>query len=310
MKRFEMIRRKVWDAIGVFLRPTIRRSWPDLYVTCTDHDQLRAENHLFRQEIAYFKQVNGALQARTFVAESTQVRESIRLKEAFASMERAIHTRAAEMAKDITAVQIQKIDALIDANKRLENASQEDALTNICNRRGLEERFCVVHNTLVHALRADDEHHQKQPIFSAMAIDVDFFKRINDVYGHDTGDQILIRVAKLIVTQAGGRESDIVSRLGGDEFFVVFPQADVRFAFTKAAELLYAIQTTPLHTKEVLTVSIGVAEIKIQDHKQSSTETLNWLYAMADRALYQSKREGRNRVSRYSADLESGSLAD
>lgn len=308
MKKISELRKEAWDAIGVFLRPTIRRYWPDLYVTCTDHDQLKAENRRSRDEVASLKQANSALQTRTATAEATQARESIRVTEALATIERTIHTRAAEMAREITVVQTEKMDELIAENKRLESASQEDILTGVCNRRGLEERFRVAHSTLVHALRPDGEH-RKHPIMSAMIIDVDFFKRINDTYGHDVGDQVLAQVAKLIVKHAGGREADIVSRMGGDEFFVVFPQADVRFAFTQAAELLYAVQTTALHASETINISIGVAEIEIQNHMQGSVETLNWLYKMADRALYQSKRQGRNRVSRYSADLEDGSLA-
>lgn len=130
------------------------------------------------------------------------------------------------------------------------------------------------------------------PPMSIMIIDADHFKDVNDTHGHPAGDEVLRELAKRL--ESSVRQGDVVARFGGEEFLVVAPGADSKRAKQVADRLLHAVSSEPIRFDDIsipITVSVGLAELK-----PSSATTPEALLAMADRALYQAKQQGRNRV--------------
>lgn len=126
-----------------------------------------------------------------------------------------------------------------------------------------------------------------QKPFSLMIIDIDYFKLVNDTYGHQVGDIVLKVIASLITERS--RTSDLVARYGGEEFMVVFPETDISNALTIAERIRNAVETQTFIQKDLhLTISGGLAEY----NGSSETEFLK----LVDDLLYQAKSSGRNRI--------------
>ena len=161
-----------------------------------------------------------------------------------------------------------------------------DALTGYNNRHQFEKRL---KETTASAKR------QNQSLCCIMS-DIDFFKKVNDTYGHAIGDYVLKTVAKTIKKEL--RESDIASRYGGEEFVFLLPQTNLQEAKVVAERLRSAVEKKKINIEEYnikdikeisVTVSIGVSEFKYE-------KDYEMLYKNADSALYQAKETGRNRV--------------
>jgi diguanylate cyclase (GGDEF)-like protein len=129
---------------------------------------------------------------------------------------------------------------------------------------------------------------------AVLLLDIDHFKSINDTLGHQAGDQCLQTVGKIIASNI--RNVDRAGRIGGEEFVVLMPDTTSEMARMVGERLRAAIANAEMHYAggEPLTASIGVAVADISD-------TVDSLLARADRALYQAKRQGRNRVIEISA---------
>ena len=139
------------------------------------------------------------------------------------------------------------------------------------------------------AERLESAQENGAPLCAVMA-DLDHFKHINDTYGHLVGDGILHDVATRMVT--GARSSDIVGRYGGEEFLIIFEDATLDVARDLAERIRIRVLADPFiedSTKLFVTVSLGVAESRADDSAES-------LIGRADRALYEAKSAGRNRV--------------
>ena len=160
-----------------------------------------------------------------------------------------------------------------------------DALTNLNNRRQFEYRL---KQEIASAKR------QNKPL-CAMMIDIDFFKKVNDTYGHASGDAVLRGVASII--KSALRESDIPSRYGGEEFAVLLPFTHIDEAQIVGERLRKAVEDSPIpiniddsDIKSInVTISMGLAEF-------TAKETGEELFERADKALYNAKESGRNRV--------------
>lgn len=185
---------------------------------------------------------------------------------------------------------IQK-QALEQANIHLTEMAMTDPLTRLSNRRHF---FDHVERELCRRQRSN------API-ALFIIDIDHFKKINDCYGHQTGDMVLVEMAN--VFQSRLRRSDLVARIGGEEFAVLLSGTNTEDALAVALEVHQAIQDHIFQDYEggVLQVkcSIGV----FSDERQTSTQA-ELLYRYADRALYAAKNSGRNRV--FSYDIKTG----
>jgi diguanylate cyclase (GGDEF)-like protein len=162
-------------------------------------------------------------------------------------------------------------------------AAGRDPLTGLLNRRGLAERFP--------GLRAATRHDERVAV---VLVDVDSFKHVNDVHGHDAGDGVLVALAD--VMRATAREGDLVSRQGGEELAWVGTCADAQHAAAAAERLRAAVATTPMPHGERLTVSAGVAFSTDATQTAPDAEALSRLLVRADAALYEAKRAGRDRV--------------
>jgi two-component system cell cycle response regulator len=158
-----------------------------------------------------------------------------------------------------------------------------DALTGLFNRRYMESHL----RTLIEQAIA-----RGKPL-SAVVIDTDYFKSINDTHGHDAGDEVLrefgLRIKRSI------RGIDLACRCGGEEFVVVMPETDMAVAAMVAERLRRRIAADPFVIQQdagsvPVTISIGIAALRGKD------DTAAALIKRADQALYRAKRDGRNRV--------------
>ena len=165
---------------------------------------------------------------------------------------------------------------------KLEELASVDSLTGLFNRRHFE--------TLAEAEWERFQRYERP--MSILMIDIDLFKTINDLYGHDIGDRVIRAVAD--IGNNTKRSADIIARIGGEEFVLLLPETDLTRAIALAERLREAVAGFRLSTEErdiAMTISIGVAEA------DPSIESLAELMRQADQALYRAKRSGRNRVS-------------
>lgn len=174
----------------------------------------------------------------------------------------------------------QRTEQLHAANAELLRQACTDPLTQLLNRRGFEAR----------AAQALALAQRSQRPLSALTLDIDFFKHINDRFGHDAGDLVLQRVARLLTQRA--RHSDIVARFGGEEFVWLLPDTDAGAAVQLAEALRQALAAMDAAPASTLHVSIGVSALRSQD----PSDDLPALLKRSDAALYQAKSTGRNRV--------------
>ncbi len=121
---------------------------------------------------------------------------------------------------------------------------------------------------------------------SILIIDIDHFKKINDSYGHMKGDELLIRLAKLVQQQI--RKSDIAARFGGEEFIILLPETTIQKSKRLLTRLKNSIHKDQFLKKYKLTISGGVTQFKKKDTKKS-------FKSRADKALYQAKKTGRDK---------------
>lgn len=165
---------------------------------------------------------------------------------------------------------------LIAENAQLTEVTRTDPLTGLLNRRA----FSGLLETAITGTMFNCE-----PLSMAI-VDIDHFKAINDRNGHPAGDKVLVTVANALKASCGGNKS--VARIGGEEFAIVFPGANLEQAHRECERMRATIEAMPHDVP--LTVSIGLATLNIGGSVSS-------LYARADEALYAAKRGGRNRVS-------------
>lgn len=176
---------------------------------------------------------------------------------------------------------LQKME-LESANKLLEGLATTDGLTGLKNHRTFQEQL---------ALEFQRATRHKKP-FSLIILDVDYFKKYNDTFGHPAGDAVLKKIGAMLATAA--RSTDCVARYGGEEFALLLPETDADGAMVIAERVRAAIASAEWEQREI-TVSVGVSSFSGQ---KEASELLN----AADKALYVSKTNGRNRVSAAARD--------
>ncbi len=171
---------------------------------------------------------------------------------------------------------------LLETNKRLELLSITDGLTKLHNHRFFQDELA----------RAFEESQRYQRPLSLAMIDIDFFKKFNDTYGHAVGDDVLKRAAELY--QRSVRSTDLVARYGGEEFAVMMPETSLDDGIAFAEKIRSMIESTPLETQIGplnVTISLGVASVP-----HSRIRSAKELIVAADKALYRAKKNGRNQV--------------
>ena len=170
---------------------------------------------------------------------------------------------------------------LATSEEKLKLLSVTDPLTGLANRRQLMDALPLAHD------RCKRYGHQ----FSVIMADIDFFKKVNDEHGHATGDQVIKAVADMLARTV--RAGDLVARFGGEEFVVLVQEAGLQEAFDLAERLRLGAAALVFDVlPKGIRCSFGVAPLSREMDTQQAVK-------QADEALYQSKREGRNRVTRY-----------
>jgi len=173
--------------------------------------------------------------------------------------------------------------ALQHSNRELERLSLTDPLTGLGNRRLFEK--CVESDTALFRRHGDPS--------SLLVLDLDAFKMVNDTHGHDVGDLILCRFADLL--RQNMRETDIVCRLGGEEFAVFLRRADASTAMDIAEKLRAQVENMRVQVGDDLSVSVTVSIGAATLSSPGNLVTAEALYKAADEAMYISKQRGRNR---------------
>jgi diguanylate cyclase (GGDEF)-like protein len=181
--------------------------------------------------------------------------------------------------------ELKQANQLLEQEKsRLKKLSYTDQLTSLYNRYKIKELF---------------DYEKKQIIrykteLAIIIIDIDYFKTINDSYGHTVGDLILIELANLLQTIV--RNSDVVSRWGGEEFVILAPKTNLEQARVLAEKIRHKIKSHHFSHDIHMTVSFGVTSFQEND-------TLERIILRADEALYKAKESGRDRVKVHTSDL-------
>ncbi len=186
-----------------------------------------------------------------------------------------------------------QLDKLFDEISRYKELSLTDYLTGLYNKRYFQARFTE------EVARARRYHADLSLLFS----DIDFFKRVNDAYGHSVGDEVLRQTANLLTGVIGQinvishlRKSDIVARYGGEEFVIILPETSAKGAVLAAEKLRRAVEESTIqieNTEIKITMSLGVAELS------ENASNCEEIIRQADAAMYQAKKSGRNKVVLY-----------
>jgi len=175
---------------------------------------------------------------------------------------------------------IQTLQARIN---EVQETANRDYLTGVFNRLSYDQTL---------ALWLDESRNNNKPLCLAI-FDIDFFKKFNDKYGHLIGDQVLTHFAKILQNEV--RYQDYVSRYGGEEFTVLFPDTTLKNAQQICERIRTKIESRPLNSRETsvkidaVTVSCGITQANNNDTEQS-------LFKRADNYLYKAKQMGRNRI--------------
>ena len=251
--------------------------------------------HKYKQSLIHFKAFSD-LTNKVFNKESQQKTQTIEVlfRTKSAKLE-ADFTRRKNLSLEKEIVERKKIeDELRKSEKRYQKMASFDPLTKLFNRRHF---FNLAE---IEFERANRYKHD----LAVMMIDLDHFKLINDQYGHLIGDDMLTFVADLC--RQNLRKIDVIGRYGGEEFVVLLPQTDKQNALASANRLCDVIAKAYMTTNKGdinTTVSIGVSV------NGASIERLEMLFDLADQALYQAKRNGRNQVIMLDNDQTEGTEA-
>ena len=174
--------------------------------------------------------------------------------------------------------ELSEINSILEhENREYKILASTDSLTGLYNRDKFSELYMSSYLTMT----------QRENAMSLMLLDIDFFKKINDTYGHNMGDKVLIQISEILLKNV--RSTDIVCRWGGEEFLILLPTIDLENATILAKKLKNYIEELKIDVVGNITASFGVAEIVIG-------EKMHDVIDRADKALYLAKHSGRNCV--------------
>lgn len=167
---------------------------------------------------------------------------------------------------------------LENKNKEYEVMASTDSLTGLYNRHKFSELYLSSYTTMI----------QRDARMSLIIVDIDFFKKVNDTYGHDVGDDVLIELSALVKRNL--RDFDILGRYGGEEFLILSPNTTLDDSKHFANRIREEVQNHKFKIVGHITISLGVVELK-------ADENIENVFRRVDSLLYQSKNNGRNTVS-------------
>jgi len=190
---------------------------------------------------------------------------------------------------------LEKIILLFNNQQLLLDNNNHDPLTSLLNRHSFEERLTNIINM---QQRRDNEEHSA---CCFALFDIDFFKRVNDNFGHLYGDEVLILFSNIMETTF--RYDDMLFRYGGEEFAVLLKNIDLKTAMPVLNRFKENVAKYQFPQVEHITVSIGVTEITSNTNREQVIQ-------QADKALYFSKENGRNQVNSYEGLLSTGKISE
>lgn len=202
------------------------------------------------------------------VEETSTTVSKVKTKDELEELEYDIQTLMSKLTKEI--------ESREQVEKQLLNLATRDKLTGLFNRHKWDEQIHTYINLA-----------QRGYPFGLILLDIDYFKRINDKYGHQTGDKILHALGQELTERL--RDIDLIFRMGGEEFAIICPMKDSSHTYKVACEIRSHIERLSIKGLPGFTVSVGVATYKNSDNTTT-------LYKRADMALYQAKAQGRNQV--------------
>ena len=210
---------------------------------------------------------------------NSSIREVRVLAQSIESMTKTLidqKTQLVEANEDLEKKVLKRTQELERANLELMRLARHDALTGLHNRRALSDQLEYLYRLFK----------RNQMKYSVLIIDIDHFKKVNDQHGHETGDEVLLKVAKVFKDSI--RKTDFVARYGGEEFVVLLPSTEL----SGAAVLAEKIRNNVMHAEILagLTISIGISEVDQSDRDVQD------VLRRADQNLYQAKANGRNQV--------------
>jgi len=218
--------------------------------------------------------------------------------EEIASKENELRNANDRLLKEITRRE-QTEAALRKSEEAFRHIAITDSLTGLYNRGHLNQ---LALNEISRVLR------YSRPL-SVIMLDIDFFKHVNDTYGHAAGDLVLQAVAS--ITKSHVRVSDIVARYGGEEFIILLPETIAADAADVAENLRWRIEDSSVDGGKYLiriTASFGVSDYLEKSDAEPDDKIVSGFVSKADLALYESKKAGRNRVTIYKPEQEPGPL--
>lgn len=229
-------------------------------------------------EIEYLhdKQIDGVLWPY-YLLEHPEIKHKVQMTVDYKTMFFSINARALEGSTNKVLVELSDITEIESQKKSFEKLAITDKLTGIINRFQFDVLFA-------HNLNNAKRYHEP---LSLIMFDIDFFKKINDFYGHDIGDTTLQHVAQTILQRL--RSADIFARWGGEEFMILLPKTSLDDAMELAEDLRRAVEEEVFDSVGHITISFGVALMEPEDEGCD-------LLKRADKALYTAKHNGRNRV--------------
>jgi diguanylate cyclase (GGDEF)-like protein len=213
---------------------------------------------------------------KPFHADEVMARVEVHL--ALRTAEKALQEKNAQLEKEIQARKV--------IEDKLRYLAITDPLTQVFNRRHFFE------TTIIELERT----YRYDKVLSVIICDIDYFKGVNDRYGHIAGDQVLCEVVKRF--QGNLRSSDVLARYGGEEFVILLPETNTQRARLLGERLRAVTENAPIVTDSAsinITISVGVVGLEASKNEQMIT--IDQLLDRADKALYHSKENGRNRVS-------------
>lgn len=282
--------RREWEGVRRFVRAYLSSSFRRMGTVTADLRQviwvfIRSISQSFAEEdatdtrlLAQMNRLEGLVAANATDVLKLEVMDAVHvLKQVIQERNQRQHDRMQHLGS-----QLRTLGSALESARR---ESETDPLTRVPNRKAFDEYLA----------RTVEMHKAFAQPMSLLIVDVDHFKAVNDTHGHMTGDELLRRIADALVA-VFLRKTDFVARLGGDEFAVILRETSETDARSLAERVLARIHNIPITqvtepgNKATATASIGLAQIAPVDNEKA------W-FERADRALYQAKQAGRDRVA-------------